>query len=172
MQTKGTALLLALSVLINSSNVHLLNVHHEQKIATTTEVETASTHFGGANISNNETYGEVDDSLYLLSHLINSEAGSSWCSNEMKRMVGIVALNRVKSDLFPDTLYEVINQKGQYEVIELGTFYREPSEECIDIAYDLLTNGYDEPETVLYQAEFKQGSGVYKKVQNMYFCYQ
>lgn len=46
------------------------------------------------------------------------------------------------------------------------------TERCWRIAEELLISGYDIPSNVLYQAEFKQGSGVYKKVQNMYFCYK
>lgn len=115
-------------------------------------------------------YSEKD--YELLAHLLMGEAGAEWCEDEMVYLVGCVALNRVKSDKFPDTLEEVIYQKGQYQCTVDGNFDREPTERCWEIAYDLLAFGSYIPETVVYQAEFKQGSGTYKQVQNMYFCYE
>ena len=109
--------------------------------------------------------------LELMAHLLVGEAGADWCSDEMLYYVGSVALNRVTSKHFPDTLDEVIFQDGQYASTWDGNFNREPSERHYEIAEDLLLNGSILPPNVVYQAEFKQGSGVYKKVQNMYFCY-
>lgn len=110
--------------------------------------------------------------LELLAHLINAEAGATYCSEKMRYYVGSVALNRVKSEDFPDTLEEVIYQEGQYACIEDGNFDKEPSEECWDIAKELLKYGPVLPENVVFQAEFEQGDGVYCKEQNMIFCYK
>lgn len=117
----------------------------------------------------------IDESeLDILSRLIYAEAGSEVCSSEMRYLVGAVALNRVKSNEFPDTLREVIYQDEplQYACVEDGNIEKQPTEECIRIAYALLANGTDIPETVVFQSEFKQGSGVYKQIDNMYFCYR
>lgn len=111
------------------------------------------------------------EELELMAHLLVGEAGSDWCTDEMVYYVGSVALNRVASSRFPDTLEKVIFAKGQYACTWDGNFNREPSERHYKIAEDLLLNGSVLPPDVVYQAEFKQGSGVYKKVQNMYFCY-
>lgn len=120
-------------------------------------------------------YKELDvvvseEDLYYLAHLLNGEAGASWCSDEMVYLVGCVVLNRVKSDKFPNTLKEVILEKGQYASVLDGNFDKEPTDRCWEIAEELLTYGSDIPEDVVYQAEFKQGSSIYKHVQNMYFC--
>lgn len=118
----------------------------------------------------------VDESeLDILSRLIYAEAGSEVCSSEMRYLVGAVALNRVKSNEFPDTLREVIYQDEpclQYACVKDGNIDKQPIEECVQIAYDLLTNGTDIPESVVFQSEFKQGSGVYRQIDNMYFCYR
>lgn len=111
------------------------------------------------------------DDLELLAHLINAEAGATYCSDEMRYMVGAVALNRVASDDFPDTLEEVIYQKGQYACVTDGNFEKEPTDACYEMAVDLLMNGVEIPENVVFQAEFEQGDGVYKQIDNMYFCY-
>jgi hypothetical protein len=86
--------------------------------------------------------------------------------------VGSVVLNRVASEYFPDTMYEVIYQKGQYACTWDGNIEKEPNERAYKIAEDLLRNGSVLPANVIFQAEFKQGDGVYSKVQNMYFCYK
>lgn len=116
-----------------------------------------------------ETVNETD--VEMLAHLLNGEAGADWCSDEMVYYVGSVVLNRVNSDRFPDTLEEVIFQKGQYACTWDGNYDKTPSERCYKIAEDLLINGSVLPSNVVFQAEFEQGSGIYKKVQNMYFCY-
>ena len=70
----------------------------------------------------------TEDDLYELSHIINAEAGDAACSDELRIAVGSVVLNRVASDLFPDTVYEVVHQEGQYRPTWDGGFQKEPSE--------------------------------------------
>lgn len=113
---------------------------------------------------------EYQKDLYLLSHLINAEAGSDWCSDDLMRYVGSVALNRVQHNAFPNTLEEVIYQPGQYSCLWDGNFDKEPCDRAIRIAKELLDNGSVLPVDVVYQAEFPQGSGVYIKEQNTYLC--
>ena len=126
------------------------------------------------NESNEEVKPEVDEEeLYMLSHLIYAEAGSEKCSDTTRYYVGSVVLNRMKSDLFKeDTMKGVIFAKGQYSCTWIGTYYNEPTERCIEIARDLLENGSVLPENVVFQAEFKQGDGVYDYIDNTYFCYK
>ena len=115
---------------------------------------------------------EVDkDELYMLSHLIYAEVGSDYISDKCKRYAGSVVLNRMKSDKFPDTMKGVIFQDGQYACTLIGTYYNEPSDRCVEIARELLTKGSAIPDNVVFQAEFKQGDGVYDKINGTYFCY-
>lgn len=111
------------------------------------------------------------DDLYLLAHLIGGEAGADWCSDTMQLYVGSVVLNRVQSEYYPDNLYDVIYQSGQYACTWDGNFDREPTQRCWDTAQYLLDNGSVLPENVVYQAEFTQGDGIYAQEQNMYFCF-
>lgn len=121
----------------------------------------------------------TDEELYLLSHLINGEAGCSWFSEEHRQLVGLVVLNRVKSDRFPNSLKEVIFQIGQYKCTWDGNFDVQPSEKSIESAKKVLSGDtiVECPENVVFQAEFKQGSGVYKSIYDkilnttIYFCY-
>lgn len=110
----------------------------------------------------------AEDDIDLLSRLISAECGSDWCDDRMLYLTGAVVLNRVKSERFPDTIYDVIYQDGQYAVVANGSIEKKPVERAVRIAEELLT-GYDVPSDVLFQAEFSQGE-VYEIVQNMFFC--
>lgn len=112
------------------------------------------------------------DDFYELSHVIQAEAG--YCSWDMMIGVGSVVLNRVKSNKFPNTVYEVIHQPGQYSTVSyLASMV--PTEEALEVTDYLLRNGSQYPENVLYQANFPQGSGTYLTLSTsystMYFCY-
>ena len=109
---------------------------------------------------------------YLLARLVYAEAGSE--SDEHQQAVASVVLNRMNSDKFPDSIDEVIYQRNplQYACIEDGNIDKIPDERAIKNAYYIWDNGSIIPDNVLYQAEFKQGSGLYKQIGNTYFCYE
>lgn len=113
----------------------------------------------------------TDYELYLMSHLINAEAGSSWISDEEQRAVGSVVLNRVKDRRFPNTMQKVIYQRGQYSCTWNGSFSKKPSARVIKNAKHVLRNGSTIPKKVVFQAQFFQGKGVWKVLGNHYFCY-
>lgn len=123
-------------------------------------------------VSIETAYEYTQEDLDLLAHVIYAEAGSDYCTDEMRYGVGSVVLNRVEDECFPDTLYNVIYQKGQYQCTWDGNIDKTPDERSYRIAMDLLNNGSIFPSDVVYQAEFKQGSGVYAKIQNIYFCHK
>ncbi len=107
----------------------------------------------------------------LLSRLVYAEAGSDWCSDEMQLMVANVVINRVNDHRFPNSIHDVIYQKGQYSCITNGMLNKEPNQRAIENAKRILDGERVCDESVIWQSEFTQGKGVYKKVQNMYFCY-
>lgn len=149
---KGLAILLAMTIAGAGAGI-------ETEIAVETETE--------AEVSYS------DDDLWYMSHTVQAEAG--YCEREMQEGVASVIMNRVNSDLFPNSVMECILQPGQYSTASyLST--QEPTEQVIDVCIDILENGSKYPETVLYQANFVQGSGVYKSLSTsystMYFCYQ
>ena len=116
--------------------------------------------------------------LILLARLIDREAGSSWLTDEHQQLVGAVVLNRVKSESFPNSIQDVIYQKGQYSCINSSRWNEEPSERALINAQKVLEGKVFCPDNVVFQAEFKQGSGVYKVFynkhtnSNTYFCYK
>ena len=120
---------------------------------------------------------QFNEDLDLLARVINAEAGCNWFPDEFQMKVGNVVLNRVKHSKFPNSIKEVIYADGQYQCVTNGSINNEPSEKCLNNARRLLEGDLLLPENVIYQAEFKQGKGVYEtyydEVLNTttYFCY-
>ena len=123
----------------------------------------------------------TDEEVEILALIIYQEVGADYCSDDTRRKVGSVFLNRVNSPLFPNTFREVAIQKQQY-----GTLYwtgikwpdravNEQEAHAVQRAYtvakELLATGSILPDNVIYQAEFPQGDGIYCQQDGMYFCY-
>lgn len=128
---------------------------------------------GAGTVETESEHSYSDNDIWYLSRVIQAESG--YCQREMMEGVGSVVLNRVESDLFPNSIPEVIQQPGQYSTLSWLSS-QTPTEEVMEVTIDLLENGSKYPEDVLYQANFVQGSGVYKTLSTsystMYFCYQ
>ena len=132
------------------------NVHAEPAVATASDL------------------GPVDmvdpNELYLLAHLLCGEVQTgSW---ETQIAVGSVVLNRVEDWSYPDTLKGVIYQRGQYACTWDGNFDRNPTDRNWAVARYLLENGSQIPANVVYQAQFRQGHGVYGKFGREILCYK
>ena len=85
---------------------------------------------------------------------------------------GAVVMNRVNSDVWPDTIRDVLYQSGQYSTTR-KFFTKELPGECLEMAKRIIEEGTpDVPETVVFQSMRKQGSGVWKQVETVYFCYE
>lgn len=112
---------------------------------------------------------KVDEQeLDLLARLIQAEAGADWCTDELQRAVGSVVLNRMGDERYPDTMKEVIYQKGQYSTAKSGKINQAATDRAKANAEYLLTEGSTLPDEIIYQANFKQGK-VYKELQGVYF---
>jgi len=115
------------------------------------------------------------DELDLLSRLIQGEAGSDGISQEWRMDVGEVVMHRVASPEFPNTIHDVIFQAGQYYPAICGAINTLiPRRECVEAALAVLEGRDDMPGSVVFQANFSQGS-VYRTYYlypygTTYFC--
>ena len=124
----------------------------------------------------------TEEEVEILAIIIYQEAGGDGSSDDTRRKVGSVFLNRVNSPLFPNTFLEVALQRAQY-----GSLYWtglkwpdrhvNPGEahavkRAYRIAEELLVTGSILPPNVVFQAEFPQGDGVYCYENGTYFCYK
>ena len=90
------------------------------------------------------------DEVLWLSRIIEAEAGGE--SFEGKIAVGNVVLNRVKSPLYPNTIYQVIfdfKHGIQFTPAYTGTIYNTPSTDSV-IAAKVCLDGYEIAPGVLF----------------------
>jgi len=114
-----------------------------------------------------------EDYKYLVM-VLTGECQTFSYENQIK--VGSVVLNRRASTKYfknQNTIKDVCLAPGQYSCFrDGGTAYRTPTETTIKAALFLLENGSQLPANVLFQAQFKQGDGVYEQIGNTYLCYK
>ncbi len=87
------------------------------------------------------------DDVFLLASIIHGEARGEPYEGQVA--VGAVVLNRVASDEFPNTLYDVIFQRGAFDAVWDNQFYLPPDEMALSAARDAL-NGWDPVNGALY----------------------
>lgn len=93
-------------------------------------------------------YDLNEDDKYLLAKIMMAEAEGE--DLEGKALVGMVVLNRMDDNRFPDTIEGVIFQENQFSPINDGRWDRvEPNDECWE-AIELIINGWDKSEDALY----------------------
>lgn len=111
------------------------------------------------------------ENIKLLAEVIYHENWNTDSEHLAAYYTGAVVMNRVKSSAWPDTIKEVLYQRGQYSTTK-KFFTKTLPDEVYDMARDIIRNGTDDvPENVIFQATFKQGHGVWKRVKTDYFCY-
>ena len=114
----------------------------------------------------NSTYN-----LELMAHLIYGEAGDQ--GDECQQAVGMVVINRVNDNSFKaKTIKDVIFSPGQYACTKDGNFNRTPSKQAYKNAKAVLKGNtiISVPKDVVYQSQFAQGSGVWRKIGTETFC--
>ena len=125
----------------------------------------------------------TDYELDLLAAVIYHEAGSDECSDRHQQLVGQVVINRMNSDEFPNTIYDVITQvKPNIQYSTYKNVVRDAGnrdiipQRCYDNALAVLNSEVECPDNIVWQANFKQGSGVYEEMHTSYsvsyFCYR
>ena len=78
------------------------------------------------------------------------------CPWEHKVAVAAVVMNRVHSDLFPNSVREVVGQPMQYTTIYLSNFGM-VTRDCYEAAKVAMDGEDNVPDDVIWQAEFRQG---------------
>ena len=123
----------------------------------------------------------TDEELEILALIVYQEAGGDKVSDDTRRLVAQVFLNRVNDSRFPNSFYEVATAERQYgRLYWTGIVWPERAssqaeahavERAYKIAQEVLES--DEPvcpEGVIFQAEFVQGD-IYAEQDGMYFCF-
>lgn len=90
----------------------------------------------------------IDEETYLLAQIINAEAGNQ--PYKGKIAVGNVIMNRIDHPKFPDTVEDVVYQRGQFSPVSNGTINNKPSDEAIQAAKDVMDGKRVVNENVLF----------------------
>lgn len=130
-----------------------------------------------------ENENQFQNDVDIIATVVYNEAWGG-CSDRHRELVAQVIVNRVKSPKFPNTVYEVVTQPGQYvgDYTNENSWYRTQAKqdkaiwkECQRIARKALNEEIGAPDNILFQAEFVQGNGIYETHYTSYsttcFCY-
>lgn len=123
----------------------------------------------------------TDEELEILALIVYQEAGGDIVSDDTRRLVAQVFLNRVNDSRFPDSFYEVATEERQYgRLYWTGIVWpdRASSQEeahAVERAYKIAQEVLESnepvcPEGVIFQAEFVQGD-IYAEQDGLYFCF-
>ena len=142
-------------------------------------VETVEESLVHSDPAPDKTY--TDEELDILALIVYQEAGEDRVSDDTRRLVAQVFLNRVNDSRFPDSFYEVATAERQYgRLYWTGIVWPDRAssqveahavERAYKIAQEVLES--DDPvcpEGVIFQAEFVQGD-IYAEQDGMYFCF-
>ncbi|CAG7619331.1 cell wall hydrolase [Paenibacillus allorhizosphaerae] len=88
-----------------------------------------------------------ETALDQMARIIYAEARGESFDGQVA--IGAVILNRVQSNIFPDTIEEVILQPGQFSAVKDGQFELTPNETAYEAAKKAL-NGSDPTDGALY----------------------
>ena len=122
-----------------------------------------------------------DSDLEMMAIVIYREAGGNAYSNKTRIMVGNVVMNRVRSSRFPNTIYGVLTQRGQYAGMSGAVNW--PSMASNRWEQDAVKRAWAcarrvqagenyLPANVVYQSDYRNlGSGIYCVADGMYFNY-
>lgn len=125
------------------------------------------------------TYEYTNEELEVLFKCVQAEAGDG--NYESEKLITQVILNRVKSKGFPNNIYDVIYQKGQFSVTVDGNLDRQVvSDKTYKTVMSVLLTGGDLPDNVLYfygdryvrADHWIRTLPVYNKVEGTVFAYE
>jgi len=84
----------------------------------------------------------TDQEFILLANVVSHEAGCDWLTEYDRACIVAAIMNRVSDSRFPDTIDEVVHQKGQmFDVPYYRVDYSTLSRELIDNAVYAYFNG-------------------------------
>ena len=129
-------------------------------------------------------YPYTDEEYRLLARVIMNEQGANTSPDEAQMLVGCVVLNRmanggINGDKINPSMLDILLEPGQYAS---HYTWNVKTDDITDKVWEntrrVLEHEYEAPANVMYQATFRQGSGIYKSFYNgspynntTYFCY-
>ncbi|ANF97900.1 cell wall hydrolase [Paenibacillus bovis] len=111
-------------------------------------IVTASARVSSSSSNRVASYHANDkEAVDILAHVIYGEARGESFRGQVA--VGAVVLNRVQSGQFPNTIWEVVMQPGQFTAVADGQYYLKPNQSAYNAARQAL-RGVDPTNGSLY----------------------
>lgn len=166
---------------INTTTINLEAESYEVKKASLDaiilEFEKAQDLFERSEEHANELYEEY---YPLMLKLVACEAGDYYYPDKDQYYIMNVVENRIESEYYPNNIYDVIFQDGQYASTWDGSWKAKKPDNRTKANIKKYLQGDVEtgmPSNVLYQSMFKQGTKVWKHVPNTvdaghYYCFR
>lgn len=95
-----------------------------------------------------ESKSYSDDDLYWLSRIVSAEAKGE--SEKGQIAVANVVLNRVEHESFPDSIKDVVFEKGQFSPVNDKSIYNEPTADAVESTIKALEGEVVVDEDVLF----------------------
>lgn len=176
----AVALCLVVMVACKSTSEHTSEPTTLATIEENTEYITEPTQIEITDPPGAEPFYTMQDIEYLAM-AIYQVAGADYISDETRLMVGTVIMNRVADPRFPDTIYGVLTAKkdpfGKFHLTGMVWSERADTVEewhAVDRAWDCaiqVLSGYRSFDaSVVWLANFEQGSYVVAYQDGIYFC--
>ena len=117
-------------------------------------------------------YTLTEEEYDLLCRTTFCEAGNQ--DLETQVMVCLTILNRIGSDLFPDTVHDVVYQKGAYEVTEWKDFEKYEWDEQVEQAVKIALCKNEYPRNMYYfrKSHYHNFANPYMRSDDLFFSTQ
>ena len=156
-----------------------VQTYHDAREPVENIVETVEESLVHSDPAPDKTY--TDEELEILALIVYQEAGEDKVSDDTRRLVAQVFLNRVNDSRFPDSFYEVATAERQYgrlywtDIVWPDRASSQAEAHAVERAYKIAQEVLESddpicPEDVIFQAEFVQGD-IYAEQDGMYFCF-
>ena len=110
----------------------------------------------------------IEEDIDTIARVVSGESQN--CGYTQNLYVASVIQNRVESDRFPDTVYEVVTQPGQYTCLGTDLYYN-PILPNYQAALYVTIFGSVFPENVVWQSKSYQGDDLYLDSGYHLYCY-
>lgn len=126
---------------INISDSSSSSSSYSSSKSSSSKSDSSSSSSSSKNYSRNTTPGSyTDDDLYLVAQLIYAEGKGQ--SVEGYQAMASVVYNRLTSKRFPNSIYDVVFQSGQFTVVNKGSFLEtKPSSRAKDAVQKVFVEG-------------------------------
>ena len=118
-------------------------------------------------------YEQVNLSLSdfeFMARVVAAEAGLDHWDNQVA--VAQVIWNRVDSDQFEDTVYDVLTESGQFSTVDYGECHTETNDQCRDAIVEAYVNRPHPSNVLFFRADYYfSGLERYAKVADNYFSF-